>query len=92
MVNIDSRVTRCLDAITEADRSDESVKGVIAKGKRQVKDKDLNVFLWGVKMLAFKIESASRTEYIYIFLLPKYSRTFGSMLKKEVLNTLLTSS
>lgn len=59
MVNIDLRVTCCLDAITEADRSDESVKRVIAKGKRQVKDKDPNVFLLGMKMLDFKIESAS---------------------------------
>lgn len=53
MVNIDSRVIRCLDAITEADRLDESVKGMIAKGKRKVKDKGPNVFLLGVKILDF---------------------------------------
>lgn len=53
MVNIDLRVICCLDAITETDRLDESVKGVIAKGKRRVKDKYSNVFLLGVKMLDF---------------------------------------
>lgn len=53
MVNIDLRAIHCLDAITETDRLDESVKGVTAKGKRQVKDKDPNVFLLGVKMLGF---------------------------------------
>lgn len=34
MVNIDSRVIRCLDVIVEIDRLDESVKRVIVKGKR----------------------------------------------------------
>lgn len=45
MVNIDLRAMGCLDAITETDRLDESVKRVIAKEKRQAKDKDPNVFL-----------------------------------------------
>lgn len=45
MVNIDSRVICCLDAITATDRLDEGVKGVIAEEKGQVKDKDPNVFL-----------------------------------------------
>lgn len=53
IVNIDLRAIRCLDAITETDRLDESVKGVIAEGERQVKDKDPDVFLVGVKMLDF---------------------------------------